>query len=305
MSSSCSRRGHAGAPALHQVDDQRDVHRALDGRAAALALALPVVPVADGEQRARHVDAQVAGGARAHLRGVHVAAERVGHEARAHLAARRGHADRAQHRGDRQVEAEVLGLVAHGACGPVELVDPGALGQGLLQERRAVGAGERAEERDRGGRRPVARGPEVGDVDGEGVARLGALHVEGPGLRVDLGHDQHLGGPVGGALQASGEGVLRPEPQRRARGYPVGRGDPAERPGELVRRRPELHDVHPDDRRVNSAPGPRFRAGRSAPARRCRRPPRRRSPPRRRPSTARRTRCPPGTGRRPRGRSCR
>ena len=39
--------------ALDQADDQRVVHRAFDGCAARLALALPVVPIADREQRAR------------------------------------------------------------------------------------------------------------------------------------------------------------------------------------------------------------------------------------------------------------
>src|SRR5579875_2417614 len=55
--------------ALDQVHDQRDVHRALHRGAARLALALPVVPVAHGEQRARHVDPQVAGRPGPHLRG--------------------------------------------------------------------------------------------------------------------------------------------------------------------------------------------------------------------------------------------
>src|SRR5215469_2281266 len=49
-----------GRPAaLEQVHDEPDIHRALHRGPARLPLALPVVAVADGEQRARHVDPQV------------------------------------------------------------------------------------------------------------------------------------------------------------------------------------------------------------------------------------------------------
>jgi hypothetical protein len=82
---SSSSRGQAGRAALDQLDDQRRRHGALDGGAAGLALALPVVAVADREQRALDVDAEEAGGARPHLRGVHVAAEPLGHQRAAHL----------------------------------------------------------------------------------------------------------------------------------------------------------------------------------------------------------------------------
>src|SRR5690349_5536797 len=69
-----------GGAALDQLDDQRRRHGALDGGAAGLALALAVVAVADGEQRALDVDAQEARRPGAHLRGVHVAAEPLGHQ---------------------------------------------------------------------------------------------------------------------------------------------------------------------------------------------------------------------------------
>src|SRR4051812_18414527 len=86
---------------LDQVDDQRRRHGTLDGGAAGLALALPVVPVADREQRALDVDAQEAGGAGPHLRGVHVSAEPVGDQRAAHLSPGRSDTDRAEHRLDR------------------------------------------------------------------------------------------------------------------------------------------------------------------------------------------------------------
>src|SRR6185437_206225 len=76
-----------GRPAaLDQVHDEADVHRALHRGPAGLALALPVVAVADGEQRARHVDPQVAAGAGAHLGGIHVPAEGVRDQRGPHLA---------------------------------------------------------------------------------------------------------------------------------------------------------------------------------------------------------------------------
>src|SRR6266480_3573524 len=52
--------------ALDQVHDETDVHRALYRGPARFALTLPVVTVADGEQRAGHVDPQVTAGAGAH-----------------------------------------------------------------------------------------------------------------------------------------------------------------------------------------------------------------------------------------------
>ena len=127
---------------------------------------------------------------------------------------------------------------------PVELVDPGQLGQRLLQQRGPVGAGERAEERDRGRRAPVAGRDQVGDVQRERVAGLGALDVERAGLRVDLGDVQHLGRAVRRAPQPAGERVLGPQPQHGAGSDPVRRRDPAERPRVLPGLRPELHVVH-------------------------------------------------------------
>ena len=66
--------------ALDHVDGEERVHRTLDSHAADLAFAHRVVAVANREQRAVDVDAEVDGGPGAGLGGVHVAAERLGHE---------------------------------------------------------------------------------------------------------------------------------------------------------------------------------------------------------------------------------
>ena len=67
---------------------------------------------------------------------------------------------------------------------PVDLVDPGGVGQRVLERGDPVGAGQPAEERDRRRGGPVARGLQGDQVQREGVPRLGALDVEGAGLRV-------------------------------------------------------------------------------------------------------------------------
>ena len=149
------------AAALDQVHDEHRVHRALDGDAAGLALALAGVPVAERQQRARHVDAEVAGGPRAHLRGVHVPAERVGHQRGAHLAACAGATPTVPCIGDIGRSA-VKSDFARGEPAqllvPVELPDPHDFLERLVEQRGQVRPGQRAEQRHRGRRRPVARG---------------------------------------------------------------------------------------------------------------------------------------------------
>ena len=144
--------------ALDQIDDDHRVHRALDGHSARLALALPGVAVAQRQQRAGHVHPEVAGYPGAHLGGVHVAAVRVGHQRRTHLQVRRSDADGTVHRVHRQVHREVAeagGEPAH-PLAAVQLPDPHHLGQRVLQGRRQVGGGQRAELGYRRRRRPVA-----------------------------------------------------------------------------------------------------------------------------------------------------
>ena len=253
--------------ALDQLDDQRRRHGALDGRAAGLALALPVVAVADREQRALDVDAEEAGGAGPHLRGVHVAAEALGHQRAAHLPARRGDADRAEHRLDREVDPQVAVLRGEGdrVARPVQLVDPGGVRQRVLQRGHAVGAGQAAEERDRRRRAPVPGGLHGHEVQRQGVPGLGALDVERPGLRVDEAQVDLLAGQVLDRAQRPAERVVGPQAQRRPGRDPAQRGDAAE--GERVllerwerpRRRPWPHPRNPqvpagNDLRSGGAP---------------------------------------------------
>ena len=134
----------------------------------------------------------------------------------------------------------------------VELVDPGGVGQRVLQRDDAVGAGHAAEERDRRRRAPVAGRLERDEVQHEGVARLGALDVERSGLRVDEAQVDLLAGQVVDAAQHAAEGVVGPQPQRRARPDPHHRGDAAERVGVLLAGRRVLDDVHPSE--ITSAP---------------------------------------------------
>ena len=177
----------AGGAALDELNDEGGGHRALDRRAAGLALALAVVPVADGEHRALDVDAEEDGRAGPHLRSVHVAAEAVGHQRRAHLSSGRGDANGAEHRLDRKLDAVVAVPCREADCVAVavELVDPGRVGKRLLQGDDAVGARHAAEERD--GRRgaPVPSRFQRDEVEHERVAGLRALDVERAGLRVD------------------------------------------------------------------------------------------------------------------------
>ena len=238
-------RGGRRRAGLHELDDECDVHGALDGGPARLALALAVVPVADREDRARLVHRQVAGDAGAHLRGVHVPAERVGGQRGADLPVGRRDADRAEHRRDRQVDREVaaLGDERDGAARPVELVDPGQLGQRVVQQRRPVGPGQAAEERHEGGGAPVARGREVDQVEHQGVAGFGAAHRERAGLRVEEARVEGPGRHVGDRADLPAEGVVAPQAQHVPRVDLADRGDAAEGPRVLVGGRGEL-DVH-------------------------------------------------------------
>ena len=142
--------GPGGGATLDQVNQQGGGHRAFDRRTAGFALALAVVPVADGEHRALDIDAEEHRRTGTHLGGVHVAAEAVGHQGGADLAAGRGHPDRAEHRLDRQLDAVIAVPRGEGdgVAFAVELVDPGGVRQRILQGDDAVGARHPAEERD-------------------------------------------------------------------------------------------------------------------------------------------------------------
>ena len=60
-------------------------------------------------------------------------------------------------------------------------------------------------------------GSSVDEVQRQGVAGLGALDEERPGLRVDVAQVDLLAGQVGGRPQRAAERVVGPQPQRRAR----------------------------------------------------------------------------------------
>src|SRR6476619_6612364 len=117
--------GPGRRPALDEFHDEGGGHRSLDGGAAGFPLALAVVTVTDREQRPLDVHAEEDGRAGPHLGGVHVAAEPVGHQGRAHLAAGGCHPDRAEHRRDGELDAVVAvpGHEGHGVAVAVELVD--------------------------------------------------------------------------------------------------------------------------------------------------------------------------------------
>ena len=85
-------------------------------------------------------------------------------------------------------------------------------------------------------RRPVARRLDRHEVHGEGVAGLGALHVERAGLRVDERELDHLGHQVVDAADAAAEAVLGEQLQHRAGRDPGHRRHAAERPDVLARR---------------------------------------------------------------------
>jgi hypothetical protein len=232
--------------ALDQLDDQSRRHGALDRCAAGLALALPVVAVTDGEQRTLDVHPEETGRAGAHLRGVHVPAEALGHQGTAHLAAGRGDTDGAEHRLDREVDPQVAVLRREGDGVPrsVQLVDPGGVRQRVLEHGDPVGAGQPTEERDGRRRAPVTGRLQGDEVQRQGVPRLGALDVEGTGLRVDEAQVDLLAGQVLGRAQRPAIGVVGPQPQRRARGDAAQRGHAAEGERVLLERGHDLDDVH-------------------------------------------------------------
>ena len=195
----------AEGPALDEVDLHRRHRRVLDGDAAELAVALGGVAVAEEEQRAGRVHRQVDDGARRHVRQVHVAAVVVRDDRGDRLDFRRG-ADGANERLVGQRDAVVPLDAGDGV--DVHLLDD--LRQRLVQHRRVAGAGEAAEFGDQAGGagrlRPARH--DLLDVDGEAVALLGALHIDRPVLRVDVGEVQHLGRQVGLGLHRAVEGVV-------------------------------------------------------------------------------------------------
>ena len=221
-------------------------HRALNGRAARLALALPVVPVADREHRPLDVDAEEDGRAGPHLRSVHVAAEPVGYQGRTHLSSGGSDANGAEHRLDRELYPVVAVPCREPDCPAVavELVDPGGVGKRFLQGDDTVGARHAAEEGDSRRGAPVPCRFQIDEVQHERVAGFRALDVERAGLRVDETQVDFGARQVIDTAQHSVERVLRPEPERGSGPDPHGSGDSAEGVGVLVAGGRVLDDVH-------------------------------------------------------------
>ncbi len=190
-----SSRGHAHGVPLIRSTASDGVHGALDRDPARLALALPGVPVAEREQRALDVDAQIAGDSGPHLRSVHVAAVRVRHQGTAHLEVGGRDADRAVHRVHRQVHRVVAFRAARtgrSRCARSSCHIHTSSGQRILQGAVACVLVKRAEQRHGGGRRPVPARLDRDEVHRQRVARLRALDVERAGLRVEVRELAHL-----------------------------------------------------------------------------------------------------------------
>ena len=130
--------------ALDELDRQERVHGALHGDAADLALAHGVVPVADREERALDVDAEVNRGPGSRFGRVHVPAKGLRHQDVPRLRRSRRNADRPQERLERQADRilGVEGSVGYLAGAAVDRVDPRLLRKRLLEGRRELGARE-------------------------------------------------------------------------------------------------------------------------------------------------------------------
>ena len=211
---SLSRRGHGVASALHEVDRDHRVHRRLDRDAARLSLALPAVPVADREQRSLDVHPEVARGPRAHLRGVHVPAVRVGDER-----GTRFEGSRARRRPSRaSVPAAAPRRARPRSPDRSRSVRPGpprrsrrAPGADRAASWSAASSSQRSEERHRARRRPVARWLDRDEVDRERVTRLGTFDEERPGLRIHERELDHARDVVVRPADLAAERVLGPQ----------------------------------------------------------------------------------------------
>jgi hypothetical protein len=192
-------------PALDEVDADRRRAGVLDGHAADFAVALAGMGVADEQAGARHANRQIGDRARPHIRQVHGAAVIVGRKRADRIDLRR-----AAQGADMRLVGQ-LDLVA-----PMDrlLVDQDLahdLGQRLVQRRRVIGAGERAElgNERAGPARLLAARQHLLDMDGQRIARRGALDDDRPVLRVGERQADLLAGLVGLGLDAAAEGVAR------------------------------------------------------------------------------------------------
>src|SRR5262249_51496980 len=82
--------------------------------------------------------------------------------------------------------------------------------------------------------RVVARGLELQEMNGDGVAGLGALDVEGTGLWIVVSGGHHLRRQIAGGLHEAVEAVLGPRHDARAGHHPRLRRRAAERVHEIA-----------------------------------------------------------------------
>ena len=95
-------------------------------------------------------------------------------------------------------------------------------------------AGQGTKQRNGAAGRPIASRLDVDQVDRQRVSRLGALDIEGPGLRIDEGVLDRLAGQVLLGADPAGEAILCIEIEDIARLHPGDRVDATEGPGVLL-----------------------------------------------------------------------
>ena len=170
--------------ALDEVDAEGNVERNLDAGADDLAVALDRVAISEVEKRPRRLDRQVNGHALDEAIVIHIATVGRGGGRRNRLTARWRDPEAADHRPQRQHQTRQGVGLGRGAGfevnrPPERLVDPG--------EARVEAGIEHVGRNLVPSPAPVAVGPELVEVDDEGIALLGAGNIEGAGHRIAAG----------------------------------------------------------------------------------------------------------------------
>ena len=161
---------------LHQLEGERDAHRAFDRRAADLAVALGGMGVAHREQRAGNLDRKIELGAGGEVADVHVAAD----PPRRNDAVQPGLARR-------QTDGAAEGFQRHPPAGSIDRGgEPHRVVCPDVDRRIGKIIGQQTKAGDDRGPSP-ARRHEGFDRHLERVSGLGPIHVDGAGDRVNLG----------------------------------------------------------------------------------------------------------------------
>src|SRR5215213_3936401 len=225
---------------LYELEGNGDPRGDLQGDAAELSLALGDVTVTCEEEAALDAHRQVDRVPDAGVRHVHIAAVVAGGERGDGLYGRGGAdgADEGPHRDLPVPPASYVSLY------PV-LPDP--IGKRVMEGRRQRRGGEAPEVRHEAAYGPVAGELDVLDADGQGVARLGALDVYRPRLRVQV-RTQSLARAVFLGGDGASESVLGIDRHRLAALHPrdglVVRAH-REVVGALLMDLPDLLPLHP------------------------------------------------------------